>query len=383
MLSEVTWENEMGDMNVDESWSFFRDKVITAIKDYIPLLVPKKPNAKPPYWNKNLTRHVRKKQRNMTSKELRKNERLYESSLTKEFKEKPKQFYGYVRNKMKTKANVPQLKRSDGSMTESDQQKADVLNEFFQSVFVEENTSKLPDFDIRTDNIIEDIEFTVEDVKKKLDQLKEDKAAGPDCIPPKFLKELRNVLALPLYLIFRKSLDESYLPSEWKTANITSIFKKGSKKAPGNYRPISLTSVACKIMESIIRDAAVEHSNKNVTIASGETRKQVLPDLEGKGREQKKKTARESKRRRDYLQVNRNNGLKRRQNNFRQQNCLQQQIHGDDGDKCQLETEENYNEECEDGCVQGNQLRSVGTERKVKVKRAKKSKPRRDYAKIN
>eukprot|EP00794_Sanderia_malayensis_P000872 gene872-166_t len=276
MLSEVTWENEMGDMNVDESWYFFRDKVITAIKDYIPLFVPKKPNAKPPYWNKSLTRHVRKKynlfrrwertgreshykeyakQRNMTSKVLRKNERLYERSLTKEFKEKPKQFYGYVRNKVKKKANVPQLKRSDGSMTESDQQKA--------SVFVEENTSKLPDFDIRTDNIIEDIEFTVEDVKKKLDQLKEDKAAGPDCIPPKFLKELRNVLALPLYLIFRKSLDESYLPSDWKTANISSIFKRGSKKSPGNYRPISLTSVACKIMESIIRDAAVEHSNKN------------------------------------------------------------------------------------------------------------------------
>eukprot|EP00794_Sanderia_malayensis_P008776 gene8776-9714_t len=284
MLSEVTWENEMGDMNVDESWSFFRDKVITAIKDYVPLSVPKKPNAKPPYWNKSLTRHVRKKynlfkrwertgreshykeyakQRNMTSKVLRKNERLYERSLAKEFKEKPKHFYGYVRNKMKTKANVPQLQRSDGSMTESDQQKADVLNEFFQSVFVEENTSKLPDFDIRTDNIIEDVEFTVEDVKKKLDQLKEDKAAAPDCIPPKVLKELRNVLALPLYLIFRKSLDESYLPSEWKTANITSIFKKGSKKSPGNYRPISLTSVACKIMESIIRDAAVEHSNKD------------------------------------------------------------------------------------------------------------------------
>ena len=169
---------------------------------------------------------------------------------------------------MKTKANVPQLERSEGSMTESDQQKAEVLNEFFQSVFVEEDTSKLPDFDLRTDNVIEDIEFTVEDVKKKLNQLKEDKAAGPDCIPPKFLKELKNVLALPLYLIFRKSLDESNLPSEWKTANITSIFKKGSKKLPGNYRPISLTSVACKIMESIIRDAAVEHSNKNDSFCS-------------------------------------------------------------------------------------------------------------------
>eukprot|EP00794_Sanderia_malayensis_P016610 gene16610-18296_t len=137
MLSEVTWENEMGDMNVDESWSFFRDKVITAIKDYIPLSVPKKPNAKPPYWNKSLTRHVRKKY-NL----FKRWERTGRESHYKE--------YAKQRN-----------------MTS-------------KSVFVEENTSKLPDFDIRTDNIIEDIEFTVEDVKKKLDQLKEDKAAGPD-----------------------------------------------------------------------------------------------------------------------------------------------------------------------------------------------------------
>ena len=43
------------------------------------------------------------------------------------------------------------------------------------------------------------------------------------------------------------------LPDDWRTANITAIYKKGSKTDPSNYRP-SLTSIICKIMESIIRD---------------------------------------------------------------------------------------------------------------------------------
>ena len=51
--------------------------------------------------------------------------------------------------------------------------------------------------------------------------------------------------------------------SEWKLANVTPLFKKGDKSNPGNYRPISLTSVVCKLMESILRDKIVEFLEKN------------------------------------------------------------------------------------------------------------------------
>ena len=51
--------------------------------------------------------------------------------------------------------------------------------------------------------------------------------------------------------------------SEWKLANVTTLFKKGDKSNPGNYRPISLTSVVCKLMESILRDKIVEFLEKN------------------------------------------------------------------------------------------------------------------------
>jgi hypothetical protein len=54
-------------------------------------------------------------------------------------------------------------------------------------------------------------------------------------------------------------LEEGAVPADWKEANVTPIFKKGAKSKPENYRPVSLTSVSCKIMESIIRDAMTEH----------------------------------------------------------------------------------------------------------------------------
>ena len=54
-------------------------------------------------------------------------------------------------------------------------------------------------------------------------------------------------------------LAQETVPPEWKTVNVTTIFKKGAKGSSGNYRPVSLTCVLCKVMESIIRDAIMEH----------------------------------------------------------------------------------------------------------------------------
>ena len=74
-----------------------------------------------------------------------------------------------------------------------------------------------------------DVEFTEEDVMEKLRDLKPDKCPGPDKIHPHVLKECCEQLAKPLFLLFRKSLDEGELPADWKTATVSPIFKKGSK----------------------------------------------------------------------------------------------------------------------------------------------------------
>ena len=76
------------------------------------------------------------------------------------------------------------------------------------------------------------------------------KSCGPDEISPWVLKELASELAKPLEMIFMKSISEGALPLDWKKANVSPIYKKGAKNLPENYRPISLTSIICKIMAS-------------------------------------------------------------------------------------------------------------------------------------
>ena len=65
-------------------------------------------------------------------------------------------------------------------------------------------------------------------------------------------------------------MQESNVPQDWKVANVTPIFKKGSKGSPGNYRPVSLTSIPCRLMESVMRDELVEHLLQNNLIKSSQ-----------------------------------------------------------------------------------------------------------------
>ena len=73
------------------------------------------------------------------------------------------------------------------------------------------------------------------------------------------MKELENELAPHLYKIFRLSVDQQNAVKGWKLANVSPILKSGNRENPGNFRPISLTSVVCKILESIIVDLMTEH----------------------------------------------------------------------------------------------------------------------------
>ena len=107
------------------------------------------------------------------------------------------------------------------------------------------------------------VDITEEDVKRVIDKFKICKSPGPDKIYPRILKEVEEAICKPLCTIFNLSLRTGKVVSEWKLANVTPLFKKGDKSNPGNYRPISLTSVVCKLMESILRDKIVEFLEKN------------------------------------------------------------------------------------------------------------------------
>ena len=95
-------------------------------------------------------------------------------------------------------------------------------------------------------------------IAKKIKKLKDNKSPGVDGIPPKLFKEIVEQISTPLAKLFNLSLEEGIVPSEWKESNITPLFKKGSRNKPENYRPVSLTSVVCKLLETLIRDHMVE-----------------------------------------------------------------------------------------------------------------------------
>ena len=82
-------------------------------------------------------------------------------------------------------------------------------------------------------------------IAKKIKKMKDNKSPGVDGMPPKLLKEIVEQIRTPFAKLFNLSLEEGIVPSEWKEANITPLFEKGSRNKPENYRQVSLTSVVC------------------------------------------------------------------------------------------------------------------------------------------
>ena len=106
----------------------------------------------------------------------------------------------------------------------------------------------------------------MEMIQAKLSKLRTDKAPGADGMSPWLLKDVQEFIVTPIYFLMRKSLDEGIVPDDWRTAYVSPIYKKGCRDQAGNYRPVSLTSQISKVIESLLRDAIVEHLERNMLI---------------------------------------------------------------------------------------------------------------------
>ena len=82
--------------------------------------------------------------------------------------------------------------------------------------------------------------------------MKDNKSPGVDGIPPKLQLEIIEQMSIPLATVFILSLEEGIVPIEWKEANIVPLFKKGLRNKSENYRPVSLTTMNCKLLETLI-----------------------------------------------------------------------------------------------------------------------------------
>ena len=144
---------------------------------------------------------------------------------------------------------------------------AEIFNTFFSSVFTREDTGNVPEPQHQHAGAeLRDVQVNVRKVREKIKRLRKRAAAGPDSIGPMLLQELVEEVAYPLALVMKKTLEDGSMPEDWRTANVTPIFNKGAKNNPGNYRPVSLTSVCCKMLESIIKDDIVNHLEKKPSL---------------------------------------------------------------------------------------------------------------------
>jgi len=189
--------------------------------------------------------------RNKVCAQIKRDKARYQNSLIQNFRHRPKLFYGYMRNMQTVRSRIPNINKQDGTKTKTDQETASTLCEYFASTFVQEKDMEDEDSTADSDQLV--IAVSEDLVLKTLSRLKPDKSPGPDNMHPMLLRETAHCITQPLTWILQKSVEEGILPDDWKRANITPIFKKGSKSAAENYRPISLTSCVCKVLETIIK----------------------------------------------------------------------------------------------------------------------------------
>ena len=95
--------------------------------------------------------------------------------------------------------------------------------------------------------------ITPYDVFISISKLKDSLSRTPEQIPATYIKNISRSLSKPLSILYNQILSNTEIPKIWKHAIVTPIFKSGNKSSVLNYRPISLTSVFCRILESILK----------------------------------------------------------------------------------------------------------------------------------
>ena len=205
-----------------------------------------------------------KKEANLMKKHARKAKRAFEKKIAKEARHNKRRFFRYVNSKLTVRPEISEMQNELGELVDNDKDIADILAKYFNSVYTPESEEEMPELDDMYRTEIQGIEVTQQRVKAKLENLNVSKSCGSDDIHPYVLQKTASAICIPLQMLFKKSLDSGECPTDWRDANVTPIYKKkGDRTDPANYRPVSLTSQVCKVLESIVRQHIIEHLNTN------------------------------------------------------------------------------------------------------------------------
>ena len=175
---------------------------------------------------------------------------------------RPKKLFQFIKSIRSDKSCISALKK-DGNLITDTTEKANILNDQFQSVFTSEPNDTIPDKGPSEHPNIPHLTISTPGITKLLKNINPHKATGPDSINGRVLEEPHEQIAPILQLIFKKSFDTGQTPTDWKYANVAPAFKKGDKHKAVNYQPISLTCICCKLMEHIVTKHLMNHLENN------------------------------------------------------------------------------------------------------------------------
>ena len=294
LLTSRESPNDISSNDVESMWETFKTTLSNSMEKNIPSkLVSKKKNSRP--WINTATRRsaLRKKRKlyrkakrssndedwaqfrkfsRTLERRIRKQHRDYVSSTIGASLEtnNSKPFWNYVKALNLTSFGITSLTKKTGEVVFTPQEKANNLNEQFQSVFTEENADRMPDLRTTTTPTLPPLVVSNAEVRSLLSRLDSNKAPGPDGIRARVLRQCANSISPALCRLFQASIHTGYLPHDWRSANITPIYKKGDRSDPSNYRPVSLTSIPSKILEHVTYRHLMTHLEDNAILSDAQ-----------------------------------------------------------------------------------------------------------------
>ena len=277
--AEIFWPDFDG-LDVDELNNLITDNVTRLYERFTPICNRQTLKQRPPWFDHELRKLLKlrrrlwlkfkrssvsidydkyKECRNACTDMKRMKRGIYEQNLADSAKMAPKKLFAYLRRRTKANNGIPPLKcRNTSAVLEDDADKAMALRAQYSSVFAVEDLTD-EHLQLMSDRTLSDHVISLPKVKELLLHLNEQSAPGPDELHPRILKCLALYICEPVAALFRKSLDTGKLPTVWKKAIVKPMFKGGSQDDAVNYRPVSLTSVLCKVMERIMKEALEQH----------------------------------------------------------------------------------------------------------------------------
>ena len=247
LLVNINWKEEFDGLNLEEMVDRFYKLTKERINECVPKIKAKQNHIrKPPWMSKSAKKQIRKKkcaweryknnsnnwqkylqyvkERNKACRLTRTAKRDYEKKIAAECKTNPKAFYRYANFKSKANKKVIRLKNKDGKICISGEDNANILNDYFSSVFTKEDDSPELILNSSTETLYEeinepfdyhgptikegisDISINEDMVRDMLSGTDPNKSTIPECIHPRILKECSSSLAPGLLLIYNKSL---------------------------------------------------------------------------------------------------------------------------------------------------------------------------------